>query len=222
MRVPTSAHTLGLVAAALAALQPWLLLLLGEPDVSSLAALAADPLKSKRIFVVMLLFIPAMFVAYWIAAADCLSVNPIYGTFTLFAFALWFALELGPRSFDLWIVQNRWLPRYLSASPPQREALEQSYSFYRDGVFALAFVRRHALLVGQLCLALSTWRVRPWGMLLAMALSLSVVRLLLGSLATYGDWHRLDVIADPLYFVTAGLTFPLLAAWLWSRRRTTD
>lgn len=57
------------------------------------------------------------------------------------------------------------------------------------------------------------------GKLLALALGLSVLRLLLGTLALYGGMASRYAIADPMYFVTAGAIYPLLAAWAWRRGR---
>lgn len=210
---------LGMIAALAAALQPWLLMALGEPDVSTLAGLAADPAAGRRVFAAMLLFMPPMFVAYWIGSLERLPAARLRASLALFAFALWFALELGPRSFDLWVVHARWLPAWTAGDPAQRETLEGFHRLYRDALVALGFVRRHALLAGQLCLLLAVAGVRPWGTALAVVLGASVLRLSLGSLATYADLGFLAGIADPLYYVTAGLGFPLLALWLWDRSR---
>lgn len=211
---------LGSLAAGIAAMQPLMLWLLGEANVSSLAALSADPAGSRRMFVVLFAFMPAMFLAYWIAAQVARSIMPVTATFVIFAVSLWFALELLPRSFDLWVVQGRWLPSFAAADPVGREALEQKYAFYRDAVFSLAFVRRHALLVAQACLALVAWRTGIVGKLLALALGASVLRLLLGTFATYGGLGGLHAVADPMYFFTAATVFPLLATWLWRQSRT--
>lgn len=207
----------GVLAAVLAALQPWLLLLLGEPDTASLGALAADPATSQRHFWIMLACIPAMFAAYGVASLERFTPTSLCAAIAPLAFAVWFVLEMGPRSFDLWVVQGRWLPAHIAAAPEEQAALDRSYGLYRDALFALVFVRRHALLLGQLCLALEVRRHGPWGLALASALGLSVFRLALGSLATYAGWGAAGAIADPLYFVTSGLVFPLLAVWLWRR-----
>jgi hypothetical protein len=213
---------IALGAAALAALQPWLLLMLGEANPASLASLATDPALSARMFAVLLAFMPAMFLAYWLASLDRFVVNPALASLALFTFAFWFALELLPRAFDLWVVQGRWLPRFLAASEAGRAELESDYSLYRDASFALGFVRRLALTIGQSALALAVWRLRPWGLVLAIALSLSLLRLLLGTIATYGGFDTLSGILAPMYFVTAGLTFPSLALWCWSRSRASS
>jgi hypothetical protein len=211
------AWRLAAVAAAFAALQPCALLAFGEADPSSLASLATDAALARRMFVVYLVFMPAMFVAYWIAARSFAVGWPVTVSFATFAFALWFALELLPRSFDLWVVEGRWLPAFQAGDAPTRASLEQHYSWYRDAGYALGFVRRHALLLGQLLLATLVWRSGYWGRLLSIALAASVVRLTLGTLASYGGIDSLHAVLDPLYFVTASTVFPLLAIWSWRR-----
>jgi hypothetical protein len=208
---------LGAIAAIAASLQPWLLLVLGDPDTSSLATIAGDAARVRMLFWVMLLFIPPMFLAYWVAVVDRLARSPHLASLALFFLALWFALELGPRSFDLWVVHGKWASAYPTSVDASREWLERAYATYRDVQFAVVFVRRHALLGGQLCLAVllgSSWR---WGFAVSAALALSVLRLALGTLVSYGGWRALESIVDPLYFISAGLVFPLLAAWLWRR-----
>jgi hypothetical protein len=215
MSLPARAWWLIIVAAALAALQPWTLLLFGEVNPSSLGTLAAEPAVARRMFIVFLVFMPPMFVAYWTAARSFALGWPLTVSFASFAFGLWFALELLPRSFDLWVVQERWLPEFLAGDEPLRQRLEQRYAVYRDVGHAIAFVRRHALLLGQLLLASLLWRGGGWGRALSIALGASVLRLALGTFATYGGLHGLHAIADPLYFVTASTIFPLLAVWAW-------
>lgn len=206
-------------AAAVAATQPWLMLALGDADVTSLAALSANPTRAGRMFTTLLLFMPPMFVAYWIATRAVAGVFPAVAGIAAWLFGLWFALELLPRSFDVWVVQQRWLPRYATGDAATRDLLEQQYAFYRDANHALGFVRRHALLAAQACLAAMVWRQGLIGRLLTAALALSVMRLLLGSLGLYAGMTSLFAIADPLYFVTAGAVFPLLALWAWRQAR---
>jgi hypothetical protein len=218
-RVGERALLLGVAASAVAALQPWTMLAVGDADVSSLTALAKNPAQSKRMFVAMLAFMPAIFVAYWIAVRDVAGRMPVTAPFAALAFATWFLLEILPRSFDLWVVQGRWLAEYAAADPARRHEMDGNYALYRDAVQAVGFVRRHALLIGQACLAFSVWQSGLLGKLLAAALALSVVRLVLGSLALYAGMPALFAIADPMYFVTAAAVFPLLAGWLWRQRR---
>ena len=97
-------------AAATAAVQPWLMLALGEVDVSTLNSLLANAEVAGRMFTALLVFMPPMFVAYWIATRAVAGAVPTLASFASFAFALWFALEPLPRSFDLWVVHARWLP----------------------------------------------------------------------------------------------------------------
>jgi hypothetical protein len=168
-------------------------------------------------FLAMLAFMPFMFVAYWIATKSMAHAHPELASLSLFFFGLWFALELLPRTFDLLVVHGRWLPRFETSDATMKAALEDRYAFYRDGVAALTAVRRHALLIAQACLAACVWRQGLVGKLLTVALGLSVLRLLLGSLALYGGLTSLYAIADPMYFVTAGTIYPLLA-WYASQQ----
>jgi hypothetical protein len=210
---------LAAAAAGVAALQPWMLLMLGEANPSSLATLASQPDVSHRMFVVFLVFMPPMFVAYWVAVRSFALGWPLLTSFASFAFASWFALELLPRSFDLWVVQGRWLPAFMPGDTETRELLEQRYALYRDVGHAIGFVRRHALMAGQLLLAVLVWRGGMWGRLLGLALGLSVLRLGLGTAASYGGVGALNAIVDPMYFLTASTVFPLLAAWAWRQPR---
>jgi hypothetical protein len=220
MTIPSRAALIGCtVAAAVAAIQPWLMLALGEANVSTLNTLNDDAEIAARMFTALLVFMPPMFISYWIATRAVAATAPTLASFAAFAFALWFALELLPRSFDLWVVHARWLPRFEEADAMGRAALEQQYASYRDANFALGFVRRHALLTGQACLAVGVWRSGLIGRLLAIAFGLSVLRLLLGSLAIYGGFTELNAIADPMYFATAGALYPLLAVWAWKLAR---
>jgi hypothetical protein len=217
--VSGSALAVGMVAAAIAALQPWTMLAIGDADVSSLTALGSDPVSSRRMFVAMLAFMPPIFIAYWIATRVIAGAFPVTASFAAFAVALWFVLELLPRSFDLLAVQGRWLPEYALADAARRAELDRGYAAYRDVLNAVGFVRRHALLLGQACLAFAFWNRGLVGRLLTLALALSVLRLALGSLALYGGFTSLFAIADPLYFVTASAIFPLLGIWFWRERQ---
>lgn len=206
---------LGACASFLAALQPWALLVIGDVDTSSLAVLVTQPSANWRLGLwLMLLAMPPMFLAYLIAALSCWRQRPIVLTIAIGAFFLWFVLELTVRSVDLFAVAGRWAPAYLSAAPPDRQFLEQAYRIYGDIVYSLAFVRRHALLLGQLLLAVVVSRPGVWSRVLAAALALSVLRLILGTLSTYFGYRLLGTIADPLYFVTAGVLFPVMGFWL--------
>jgi hypothetical protein len=205
-------------AAGLAACQPWLMLALGDVDLGSLQALSATPALAGRMFAALLLFMPPMFVAYWIATWQFRPVLPVTASLALYCFGLWFALELLPRSFDWLVVHARWLPRFTAADDASRLVLEQQYALYRDANAALGFVRRHVLLAAQACLACCLWSDGLLGKLLASALGLSVLRLLLGSLALYAGMDWLYAIADPMYFVTAGAIYPLLATWAFRTR----
>jgi hypothetical protein len=221
MTIPTRAALMACsVAAAIAAIQPWLIPALGEADVSTLATLRENTELAGRMFTALLVFMPPMFIAYWIATRAVADAVPTLASFASFAFALWFALELLPRSFDLWVVHARWLPRFEAADAAGRAALEQQYAYYRDANSALMFVRRHVLLTGQACLAVGVWQRGLVGRLFAIALGLSVLRLVLGSLAMYGGLTSLHSIADPMYLLTAGTTYPLLAVWAWNQSRT--
>lgn len=214
-----SALFLCAAAASIAAVQPWLMLAIGDADVSSLEAMDRNPEVAGRMLLAMLVFMPPMFIAYWIATRSVALLYPTLASFAFYGFALWFALELLPRSFDLLVVHGRWLPKYAAAEVVERIRLEEQFAFYRDGVSALTFVRRHALLIAQAILAICVWRHGIVGRVLAVALGLSVLRLLLGSLALYGGFASLYAIADPMYFVTAGAIFPLLAVFAWKRAR---
>jgi hypothetical protein len=208
------------VAAGLAALQPWIILALGDSDLTSLETLAAGREAAGRMFAALLAFMPAMFVAYWIATRHRLATWPVTASFALYGFALWFALELLPRSFDLLVVHGQWLPRFVEADAVERAGLEQRYSAYRDALVAVGFVRRHVLLAAQVCLGVSIWQSGLLGKLLTAALALSALRLLLGSLALYGGMKWLYPIVDPLYFITAGSIYPLLAIWAFRECRS--
>jgi hypothetical protein len=208
-----------MVAAALAASQPWLMLVIGIADTSSLASLAEDTALARRMFTVLCVLMPPMFVAYWLATRACVQIMPATASFALYAFGLWFALELLPRSFDLFVVLDRWLPRFMGAAAEQRERLEEQYAAYRDALSALVFVRRNALMIAQACLAACMWSQGLVGKLLAGALGLGVLRLLLGTLAQYGGMGSLSAIDGPLYLVTAGSIYPLLAIWAYRRSR---
>jgi hypothetical protein len=59
---------------------------------------------ASRMFVAMLAFMPAIFVAYWIAVRDVAGRMPVTASFAALAFATWFLLEVLPRPFDLWVV----------------------------------------------------------------------------------------------------------------------
>lgn len=58
---------------------------------------------------------------------------------------------------------------------------------------------------------------RP-GVVLSAILALSVLRLSLGTLSTFFGLHGLATVSDPLYFITAGLVFPILGLWLLFRQ----
>lgn len=195
-----------------------MMLAIGDADVSSLEAMDRNPEVAGRMLLAMLVFMPPMFIAYWIATRSVALLYPTLASFAFYGFALWFALELLPRSFDLLVVHGRWLPKY-AAEAAARTELEEQYAFYRDGVSALTFIRRHALLIAQALLGIGLWRQGLMGRWLAVALGLSVLRLLLGSLALYGGLISLYAIADPMYFVTAGAIFPLLAVFSWKNAR---
>jgi hypothetical protein len=215
MRVPRTALGIGACSALAAAAQPWFLLAVGDPDTSSLAAVAAGADHYGLVARAMLAFVPVMFVAYWTACVDRWTASPFLALSAALAFSGWFILEILPRSFDVWVVHAQWS----QATPDRLDALADTYARYQEALYGVVFVRRHALLAGQAALAIAVWRQDRAGRALALALGLSVVRLTLGTLASYGDWHGLDAVADPLYFVTAGLTLPLLAVWMWSRWR---
>jgi hypothetical protein len=40
-----------------------------------------------------------------------------------------------------------------------------------------------------------------------------------GSLALYGGLTSFYSIADPMYYVTAGAIYPLMAVWVWNQAR---
>lgn len=209
---------LGAVAAFLAAVQPWALLVIGNLDAASLGALAALPSARWHLSLwLMLLFMPLMFCAYLAVASACWHERPSAAALAIASFSLWFLLELGLRSIDLFTVAGRWVPAYLSGSPADRILLEHSYRIYGDVAFGLVFIRRHALLLAQLLLAFLLRRSGRLGIVLTAILGLSVLRLSLGSLSTYFGLHSLARISEPLYLITAGLVFPMLGIWLLSR-----
>jgi hypothetical protein len=219
--LPRNLIRLGALAAFMAATQPWVLLVIGDLDTSSLSTLISQPSARWHLSLwLMLLFMPIMFSAYLAAAMACWHDRPLLASLAIAAFVLWFLLELGVRSVDLFTVAARWVPAYLSSSPTERSLLEHSYRAYGDVVFGLVFVRRHALLLGQLLLAVLVPRSGRLGLVLSAVLGLSVLRLSLGTLSTYFGFKSLAAVADPLYFVTAGLAFPMLGIWLLHQQRT--
>jgi hypothetical protein len=214
---------LGAVAAFLAAVQPWALLVIGDVDASSLGALAAQSSARWHVSLwLMLLFVPLMFAAYLAVASALWYEHPPTAALAIAAFCLWFLLEVGLRSIDLFTVAGRWVPAYLAGTSADRALIEHSYRVYGDVSFGLIFVRRHALLLAQLLLASLLPRTGRLGVVLSVLLGLSALRLSLGTLSTYCGLHSLARISDPLYFITAGLVFPILGIWLLHQQGTAN
>lgn len=195
-----------------------------QPETQAdLIALYAHPVFIAQSWVI-LIQVFLMFLALWGAAAGLFARVPALAATGLLVFIFWQALELIPRSIDLFAGSYRWAPAYLAAGEDVvRAGIARYFEVFGDVADAIRDVRSPLWALGHFLFGLAFWKFGGrWTRLIAVLFLFNAARLILGLVGRSVGPVWLAGGGLPLFVIGMVPLFGLLAVWLWNRRDGTS
>jgi hypothetical protein len=165
----------------------------------------------------VMISILSLVVAYVVVALRYWRVAPVLSALGLVFGAAFVGFEITGRSFEIFVVGQRWAPAFqASTDSMERAAILRRFVLWNESIRGWHFPQLVAHLLAAVCFGVATLRdTDSWRRLATLAFFLNALRLLGRLLGTYGGQAWLAGLNDRYYFPAVGAINLMLVIWLF-------